>query len=762
MTTTMFKRPKSLSRSSKQVSGGFDRIHNGLISGWFSCTSCGKPPSPSVDLLVNGEITAVEKTSTPRPDVPGGLGFLLRFPPVEQLSPQIRIQCPLHPTQGLEIIPDQGTWSQAALASIETSAWPMVTGWVAILNNSRDLPRLEIDGHEPITVRTTIRRPDVQNFLGFQGVGGFQIDLGTHLGYALPDATLISLTIGDQILATASISGSPLGEDKAVCFVDKIMGSEPLDESTIHALRRRFRDIGIDTSGDWRNTLDRLGQRDYSAETEQWADYLTHHGHTPQQVSAWLALRATHALGVPTLNPLPADLDAAINPADDSLPERARSWTETILGVRDRPTEPDDQSAPESVHAPDQSDMKVAVAGLVHHKSGLGQNAQNSLKALDLAGAIARVSREAGLWGDVDLFYGDEAHWDQLSEQTRPLFRSGVSSSSQAFVAAGHSPIVRPKTLRALYGTLGSALGRRRLATLDIGRIRHIPSILINRDAGEALSSTPCKPDENDVHTSSFGLVVPTIGVSSETGVPRILSLLDSISETANERHELHMVIMCDEGNSMRVVSAIRNHDLRPVVRSLERPTSDFNFSHIVNQGSLETYASALVLLNDDVVLMDECWQDLVAASFGDENVGIVGATLLDPMGNVQHEGVTVRLESGGLPIHSNDGLPSKVEWSSVRPVHAVAEVFMAISRDLFFTVGGLSPEFPEDYGDFDLCWKVQAFGLLSVVIPRAVGVHHESSSRQACFDPGTSDRLSQRWGKQVVVGPLAQPEHCA
>jgi glycosyltransferase involved in cell wall biosynthesis len=33
--------------------------------------------------------------------------------------------------------------------------------------------------------------------------------------------------------------------------------------------------------------------------------------------------------------------------------------------------------------------MKVAVAGLVHHKSGLGQNAQNSLKALDLAGIHA-------------------------------------------------------------------------------------------------------------------------------------------------------------------------------------------------------------------------------------------------------------------------------------------------------------------------------------------------------------------------------------
>ena len=389
MTTTMFKLPRGLSRTATQATGGFDRIHNGLISGWFTCTSCGRPPTPAVDLLVNGAMLAVEKTSTPRPDVPGGLGFLLRFPPVEQLKSHIRIQCPLHSTQGLEIISDQGTWEVFALASIETSAWPMVTGWLAIVNNSRVLPHLEIDGYDPITVRTTIRRPDVQNFLGSQGVGGFQVDLGAHLGYALPDATLISMTFGDQILVTASISDSPLGEDKAVCLQTERADSEPLDGSTIHALRRRFRDTGVDISGDWRDTLDRLGQREYTAETEQWADYLTHQGQTPQQVSAWLALRATHVLGVPSLNPLPSELAATIDPADESLPERVHTWTEPILGIYDRSNTVQDLSERPPAQAVDMSDMKVAVAGLVHHKSGLGQNAQNSLKALDLAGIHA-------------------------------------------------------------------------------------------------------------------------------------------------------------------------------------------------------------------------------------------------------------------------------------------------------------------------------------------------------------------------------------
>jgi glycosyltransferase involved in cell wall biosynthesis len=370
------------------AAGGYDRTHDGLVSGWLCCPTCGTPPTPTPDLLVDGQAIESTRGTTPRGDVPGGLGFLLRFAPTGTPSARIRVHCPTHPQEGLSLDVPAGTWATPALAAIEHSTWPIVTGWIALLAAPDGAARLEIDGNEPIPVRTTVRRPDVQAYLGTTGVGGFHVDLGAVLGYALPDTTIIRLVLGDEVLAEAFITDSPLGDDTPGCLPISA-GSERLDDATVHALRRRFRDTGIDTSGDWRDTLDRLGQREYSAESEQWADYLAHHGQTPQQVSAWLALLATHGLGVPALNPLPADLDAAINPADDFLPERVRTWTEPILGIHDRPATAEGLSVPPPAQAPDLSDMKVTVAGLVHHKSGLGQNAQNSLKALDLAGIHA-------------------------------------------------------------------------------------------------------------------------------------------------------------------------------------------------------------------------------------------------------------------------------------------------------------------------------------------------------------------------------------
>jgi len=301
---------------------------------------------------------------------------------------RVRVQCPTHPEHGLNLEVSTDIWNTPALAAIEANHWPRITGWIAHLSARDGDVKLTIDGYEPISVRTTIRRPDVEAYLGTQGVGGFQIDLGAMLGYALPDSTHVRLTVGDTILAETTITDSPLGAETTGCL--PAPGGTALDDEEIHALRRRMRNTEVDTSsGDWRDILDRLGQREFTAETEQWADYLTHNGQTPHQVGAWLALRATHALGVPSLNPLPTSLDTGIE-IDERIPERVRTWTEPILGIHDRPTSVDDHHNRQASPSPtDLSEMKVAVTGLVHHKSGLGQNAQNSLKALDLAGIHA-------------------------------------------------------------------------------------------------------------------------------------------------------------------------------------------------------------------------------------------------------------------------------------------------------------------------------------------------------------------------------------
>lgn len=371
------------------ATGGYDRTHDGLVSGWFTCPACGTPPTPIPDLLIDGRPSISTNSTTPRGDIPGGLGFLCRFTPTGAPAAHLRIQCRVHQEHGLDLDVPPGVWAAPALAAIEHSTWPIVTGWAALLSGTDGSIRLTADGCDAISVRTSVRRPDVQVYLGFVGVGGFHVDLGAMLGYALPDTTRIRLVLDEHCLAEAIITDSPLGEDTLCSLPPSPPLVESMSDASIGALRRRFRDAEIETSGDWREIIDRLGQREYSAETEQWADYLSHRGLLPRQVSAWLALRATYALGVPALNPLPADLDAIVDLTNDSLPQIVRTWTETILGIQERAITQDVLTAPALVQTLDLPDRQVAVAGLVHHKSGLGQNARNSIKALELAGIHA-------------------------------------------------------------------------------------------------------------------------------------------------------------------------------------------------------------------------------------------------------------------------------------------------------------------------------------------------------------------------------------
>lgn len=372
------------------ATGGFDRVHDGLVSGWLACPACGTPPTPLPHLLVNGRPVHATAVATPRGDVPGGLGFLLRFPPTGAAGTRVRVQCPAHPEHGLEIQADAEAWGVGVLGAMETSTWPMVTGWLAVLDPAAGDVTLVIEGRGRVPVSGVVSRPDVAAYLGSAGVGGFQVDLGSAIGasvgppdrIALPDSTALRLAAADRVLATAEVRDSPLGPDTAGCLAGTDGRRSGPDEQELANLRRRFLMAEIDTDGDWRYLLTRLGLEDHSPETAQWADYLADRGFTTAEIVGWLALRATQRLAASAMNPLPLSL-AALPDADKELPPALGNWLTTVEGVHydSFPFTMPDPAPP----VPDQVD-KVLVAGLVHHRSGLGQNARNSLRALDLAG----------------------------------------------------------------------------------------------------------------------------------------------------------------------------------------------------------------------------------------------------------------------------------------------------------------------------------------------------------------------------------------
>ena len=289
----------------------------------------------------------------------------------------------------MQLEPQTQEWSTRALGAIESIQWPLVSGWFAILSQDAETQlTIRIDGYRPLPVRGSLMRTDVQDHLGTPGVAGFQINLGDALtdtrgqvlGVGLPDGTVVELTYGDHILDRSRISDSPLGTQRPGCLEGR--DREALSLFTIGGLRRRLLRSGIDDAGDWRELVARLGFDNHGATTEQWAACLTDRGHSAQQVAAWLSIRGAKELTAYPVSPLSASFDEALATDKGRTPEHVLGWGAGVLGFPGI-VDPD-EGCRVTVSQPDP--QRVAVAGLLHHRSGLGQNARNSLRALDQAG----------------------------------------------------------------------------------------------------------------------------------------------------------------------------------------------------------------------------------------------------------------------------------------------------------------------------------------------------------------------------------------
>jgi glycosyltransferase involved in cell wall biosynthesis len=249
---------------------------------------------------------------------------------------------------------------------------------------------LEIEGLPSHSILATTTRPDVAAYLGADGVSGFSFDLRDLDAFGVVEGAHVRLVIDGVPVASASVSETSLGDGGNVCEAGATTGMD---------LRRHLRPGAVSKPGlDTMQIESLLGHVDVSAQAIQWYSYFADHGSPPDLVAAWLQLKDTQANGVPFVSPLPGWLDDRMHsPATAPLSDLAGNpsnltWLNTLAGT----SASDGLAGPghsgrqaHELRSPPAGETKVCVAGLVAHKSGLGQNSGNSIRALEDAGIHA-------------------------------------------------------------------------------------------------------------------------------------------------------------------------------------------------------------------------------------------------------------------------------------------------------------------------------------------------------------------------------------
>lgn len=245
----------------------------------------------------------------------------------------------------------------------------------------------------------------------------------------------------------------------------------------------------------------------------------------------------------------------------------------------------------------------------------------------------------------------------------------------------------------------------------------------------------------------------PTISIliPSQDRIPLLMACLLSIEETT--RGYAVEVVIGDSGSKSDTFNFYRSIGIRVVHFS-----QPFNFSVVCNGLAAVAKGEHLLFLNNDTKALTPGWPKVL---IGRRNE-VIGAVLVhdkDPqlihhagleIGPHPNSGNVVPFYSGHTgyrtPIHEIDQLDTK------KPI-AVTGAFLAVSKKVFFRLGGFDVAFRLDLQDADFCIRAREIGVKVSVSTSVVFSHVSSGSReggQLDFPENNWKFFSGRRGKSI------------
>lgn len=178
------------------------------------------------------------------------------------------------------------------------------------------------------------------------------------------------------------------------------------------------------------------------------------------------------------------------------------------------------------------------------------------------------------------------------------------------------------------------------------------------------------------------------------------------------------------EPDTLELLDQLRTRGVRVV--PLDIP---FNYSILCNTAIDMIESEYICLLNNDAEIIEKNWLSGLVAHITVPGVGIVGAQLLYPNGEIQHNGVYFGL--GGIATHLKNKIArSSGATNSCSYAEATTFACALFRKSLWIDLGGLDEDFPVGLNDVDFCAKTFQKGEKIVICADSPVAHIESASR--------------------------------
>ena len=243
-------------------------------------------------------------------------------------------------------------------------------------------------------------------------------------------------------------------------------------------------------------------------------------------------------------------------------------------------------------------------------------------------------------------------------------------------------------------------------------------------------------------------VLIPVYGQHETT-----FACLKSIAE--HRPHRSFEVIVMDDCSPEPAAVALAQVSGIRIIRN------DTNLGFIGNVNAASTHARGqwLIILNNDTIVRHGALDALLDTFDAHQNVGLVGAKLLNADGSLQEAGGIVWRDGSawnwGRGQHRDDP-----RFNFVRDADFCSGAALAISRELFAEMGGFDAHYgPAYYEDADLAFRVRARGLRVVYQPTAEifhieGVSHgrDESSGVKAYQVTNAKKFFERWQQTLAA----------
>ena len=244
-------------------------------------------------------------------------------------------------------------------------------------------------------------------------------------------------------------------------------------------------------------------------------------------------------------------------------------------------------------------------------------------------------------------------------------------------------------------------------------------------------------------------IIIPTRGTASSESSSYIFDAVNSIINKSTYSN-FEIVIVADNPTPQEVVDQIEKvaHEKVKWVRW----TEEFNFSQKMNLGVAASSGKIVLFLNDDVEIVSPDWIESMYSLIGIDSIGYVGALLFFEDQTIQHAGHFYKGGAGhigfGQPLQLNS---SDEQLTLDRITSGVTAACSMITKQLFTSVGGFSPDFPGNFNDVDLGLKIRQTGKQIAVSGKARLYHFESKTRDASVKKTELLALQSRWKSEIT-----------